>query len=117
MSIVYPDCKKADGTAATKPAPIYYTYDTDYNLKTETRLKDVYNPTTSLDESRNVVTTYNYNSTTGNPESIIVDDGDPALGCKKLTTNIAYEPEHNGVLTIFIHDRRHGQYHDLYQYL
>ena len=50
MSIVYPDCKKADGTAATKPAPIYYIYDSDYNLKTSTRLKDVYNPTTGLDD-------------------------------------------------------------------
>ena len=28
-----------------------------------------------------------------------MDDGDPALGCQKLTTRISYEPEHNGVLT------------------
>jgi RHS repeat-associated protein len=94
--ITYPNCKKADGTAAARPAPVYYTYNGDFQLKTVTQSKEVYDPATDTETATNIVNTYSYNSTTGNLESVIADNGP---GGKQLTTVIAYEPEHNGVFT------------------
>jgi RHS repeat-associated protein len=99
QSIVQPDCKKADGTVAVKPATTYFTYNEDYHLKTLTQQKDVYNSLVDRNEVRNMVITYSYDSNTGNMTSMILDDGDLGLGCKRMSMSIDYEPEHNGVLT------------------
>ncbi|HEX3048892.1 MAG TPA: DUF6531 domain-containing protein, partial [Bacillota bacterium] len=93
-SVTYPVCKKADGSPAASPAPIYYTYDGDFHLKTVTQSKEVYNPATDTETPTDIVTSYTYDFITGNLETVIAD----TYG-KQLTTVITYESEHNGVLT------------------
>ncbi|MCL6588699.1 MAG: DUF6531 domain-containing protein [Firmicutes bacterium] len=88
--------QKANG--AELMAPVSYTYDADFNLKSVTQAKEVFNPLTDTVETRDVVTAYNYFADTGNLESVIVDDG-AGYGCKRLATRFTYAPEQNHVLT------------------
>ena len=82
-SVLKPTCQK----------PVTYTYDPDYNLKSTTQSKRVYDPNTGNETFRDVTTEYEYDSA-GNLTSVLADKG-----YQNVHTVLEYEAAYNYVET------------------